>query len=110
MEESVTKPLHLEKIKDFQADAPLIGVAVDLRETKCGGEGVARVCRWYGPGDLAEQLTEVKCVYCVFHTNSPPGVRIAGPLLPNAQWMSQRGSVSWITEQLDVRTGIRHWA
>lgn len=56
---------------------------------------------------LSVQLPEVKCVYCVFYTNIPPGVGIACPFLPNAQWMSQRGAVPWVTEQLDIRTGIR---
>lgn len=34
---------------------------------------------------------------------------LAVPFFPNTQWVSQRGALSWITEQLDIRAGIRHW-
>lgn len=102
LEGFVTKPFHLEKMNDFLVDGLLSNVTVVSRDR--AGKGTAWVA-----GGTVHVSADLICSFQKLNPSSVCSV-LAVPFLPNAQWMSQRGALSWITEQLvGYKAGIRYW-
>lgn len=96
LEGFVTKPFHLEKMKDFLVDGLLSSVTVVSRDRMCWGR-CGPGGRWHSPCSSRShlQLPEVKSILCLFCTGSSIPSKCTMDV-PKRGFVLDHRAVSWI--------------